>query len=196
MTETLIIIDWDDTLFPTTWISKNKINIENKQSKSYPFLISLDKAIADFLTKCINCGRTIIITNALITWINICSKVLPQTAKLFKYIKIVSAREEYQSVTDDVNKWKQLAFKKELVELLNNNENINSIVSIGDADYEYYALINLYNIKKNINLKSLKLVRNPSIFVVYDEIKLATNHINRICSYKKDLDLNFVVKNK
>ena len=32
-TTTLIILDWDDTLFPTSWISKNNIEFLSNENK-------------------------------------------------------------------------------------------------------------------------------------------------------------------
>ena len=39
----VVFIDWDDTLFPTTWINKNNINIKN--IKNYKVFIKLDQYI-------------------------------------------------------------------------------------------------------------------------------------------------------
>ena len=32
--KTLIILDWDDTLFPTTWVTTNDIDVKNLQDTS------------------------------------------------------------------------------------------------------------------------------------------------------------------
>ena len=53
-TTTLIILDWDDTLFPTSWISKNNIEFlsnENKDLLYNKFLIFDHKLYFDNVFK-------------------------------------------------------------------------------------------------------------------------------------------------
>ena len=146
---TLIILDWDDTLFPTSWVNKNNINIMNKNDIQIykKYFEKVDIYLYKFLNLITNYGDVIIITNALLNWIEISSKILPRTYSLLKKknnIKIVSARGEYSSVTDDLMEWKKMAFQNELVKKTREKK-INNIISIGDAEYEYFALLNLYH---------------------------------------------------
>jgi len=189
---TLIILDWDDTLFPTSWVNSNDVNITNINKLGYiKFFEKIDTSLNKLFSNLINLGDILIITNALLNWINISSKVLPKTNKLFennKNIKFVSARGEYSPLTDDINDWKKLAFINELKKKTH-QKNINNIISIGDAEYEYNALINLYENDTYRLLKSIKFIRYPDNYNIYEQINILNNSIKNVCLYKGHLDL-------
>ena len=88
-------------------------------------------------------GKIIIVTNASLKWINISSDNVPKTKKLLNNIKVVSARDNYQHV-GDIYQWKTLSFIDQIKEELSHH-NYANIISIGDAEYEYKALINLFH---------------------------------------------------
>jgi hypothetical protein len=190
---TLIILDWDDTLFPTTWVNKYNINIidKNNQIVYQKFFKNLDILLEKLFRLLIKCGNVMIITNALLNWIDISSKILPITSDFIQranIIKIISARSDYSKTSSDPMEWKRLAFAKELQKL---NKNINNIISIGDAEYEYNALVKLYVSDENQFrlLKTVKFVRNPDITHLADQIKILYNSISKICKEPTFLDL-------
>ena len=198
---TLIILDWDDTLFPTSWINKNNIEFLSEQNKTIlynKFFHKIDNNLYGLLTKLIKCGKVLIITNALLNWIDMSVNILPKTSKLLKsnVIKIISARGEFSHYTNNMVDWKKLAFKREL-QLLLENTKINNIISIGDAEYEYMALINLYenNKQKYRLLKSIKFKRNPNINEIDEQIEITDNAIVDVCTHRGHLDLVFRDKN-
>ena len=61
--KTLIILDWDDTLFPTSWITKNEIDITNTNIQHV--FSKLDILISQILQKMIY-PRFILIMNLLL----------------------------------------------------------------------------------------------------------------------------------
>lgn len=189
---TLIILDWDDTLFPTSWVNKNNINIININKLNYHrFFEKIDIFLNKLFNNLVKLGDIIIITNALLNWIDISSKILPLSYNLFKNnknIKFVSARGEYSSLTNDINNWKKMAFINELNKKTH-QKNINNIISIGDAEYEYFALINLYNKKNNRLLKAVKFIKYPDNYNICEQINILNNSIKNICTYKGNLDL-------
>lgn len=191
--DTLIILDWDNTLFPTSWIIKNKINIKDPEvsNKYIVYFYDLDTILYELLTKLMDYGKVVIVTNALPTWIDISSRVLPKTSYILKKIKIVSARKNYQPHSPHMMDWKKMAFKDEVLgEMLNNN--ILNIVSVGDAEYEYMALIELYNLNhKPKLLKSIRFVDEPSHETLIDQLEVLKNSVVTICLIKKHLDKKF-----
>lgn len=192
--DTLILLDWDNTLFPTTWVMKNNINIENKDVKSHDkYFNSLDNMLYKLFIKLLQHGKVVIVTNALPMWVNLSTQVLPLTGEfLNKYkVKIISARKIYRVQSPNMMDWKKLAFKDQVKKEMENN-NVLNIISIGDADYEYKALIDLYtlNHKKKI-LKSIKFLNEPSHDTLIDQLEVLYDKINEICMSKKHLDLKF-----
>ena len=113
---TLIILDWDDTLFPTHCVISNNMNVGNKllRHKYIDYFKNLDGVLSKFLQKIIKIGKVIIITNALLEWIGLSSDILPKTTQVLKHIKVISARAKYQPVSENIMDWKELAFKNEI----------------------------------------------------------------------------------
>lgn len=204
---TLIILDWDDTLFPTTWVTSNDINIRNLNMSNSKSIISyfshVDNELDHLLRTLLKCGHVAIVTNAMLNWINISSNILPRTSKILANknkgfdIEVVSARGSYQAQSNDPMDWKKLAF----AEIIKNSKfrKINNIISIGDAEYEYKALINLYdenseNQKSYKLLKSVKFVKYPTNHILLDQIKVMQNAAVQVSTKKTHLDLKFELK--
>ena len=138
----------------------------------------------------------------MLNWINISSNILPKTSKILangdgKFdIEIISARGSYQSISKNPMDWKKFAFE----EILKNNKykKVNNIISIGDAEYEYKALINLYEDSKSPKnyklLKSVKFVKYPTNHVLLDQIKVIQDAAIKVCTTQTHLDLRFELK--
>ena len=184
---TIFILDWDDTLFPTSWFLTNNIN----KYKLDNYFNKLDQELNIFLNKLLEVGKIIIITNASYDWVIESSKFLKQTHQLITQLKIISAREIYQHKTDQI-KWKILTF---LEYFKNNIEYYNNIISIGDAEYEYNAIVTLYklNNKKKIFFKSIKFIKYPTFDYLLEQLKIL-NIVDNIYINKRHSDILFVKK--
>jgi len=197
---TLIILDWDDTLFPTTWVNKNNVQIMNISKELYlRFFEKIDNSLLKLFKLLVKCGDVIIITNALLNWIDISSRIVPLTNNFINKcnrIKIVSARGEYSSYTDNLMDWKKMAFQNELAKKTKEKK-INNIISIGDTEYEYYALLNLYKGEPDNYrlLKAVKFIKYPDNTQILEQIIIMINSISNICTYKGHLDLKLFNKN-
>lgn len=193
---TLIIIDWDDTLFPTTWVHDNNISLLNNVNKNKNKFYELDNTIFDVLTNLSKLGKVVIVTNAAKKWVSMSSVVLPQTKQLInESINVISARDMYKKeYPKDTYIWKKLVFKNLVLTHFMYRFSTENIVSIGDADYEYKALVDLYNnnlkTPKRI-LKSVKLIRYPSVDVLLDQLKVLNDSVSDICSHNTHIDLVF-----
>lgn len=189
---TYIILDWDDTLFPTTWTTKNKLNFEQYNVERYAdYFRNLDNILYKLLLKLNDFGKVVIITNALPMWIDMSSKVLGKTRKLLQNINIISAKKMYRDKFQNAVDWKKMAFKEELEKY---KHNITNIISIGDAIYEYIALIKLYDPAKNTKyLKSIKMVEKPNYEALMKQLYKLYDHIPSICTIDKHLDMKFTL---
>lgn len=193
---TLIILDWDDTLFPTTWVMKNGIDVMNFSLKErfIKIFTELDNILSELLVKLQNYGDVVIITNALPVWVKVSSSTLPKTNKILNGLKIVSARKNYKYISSNMMDWKKLAFKNEITQLINKHNFLN-IISVGDAEYEYIALVNLYKATNTDKLlKSIKLMDHPSNEILIDQLKVLTKVIPNVCLNDNHLDLKFKLK--
>lgn len=204
---TKTILDFDDTLFPSTWCNKNMINLNDVESvSSYKlYFIELDKTVSDFLINLQKYGEIYIVTNANIKWIKACLNILPHTKKAImeNNIRIVSARDLYSQTLSSPTEWKINTFKDILTDVtqkLPQKSNCNTflnVVSIGDAHYEYVALLNLDNFfkseNKNINylLKSIKFIEKPNFDLIIDQIEVVKKNIAIIVNKIGYVDLKF-----
>jgi hypothetical protein len=187
---TLFILDWDDTLFPTNWVIKN--NIISYQHETVPILFDkLDKSLSKLLNKLLIIGNIIIVTNAMSVWIKISSQFLPLTLRILKHIKIISARDLYGTVTSDANIWKIMTFKTEIPKIV--KDDFINIISVGDADYEYNALVNFYDScrYKNKLLKSVRFVKIPTNEQIIEQVNILTDAVEDITYEPRHLDLIF-----
>jgi hypothetical protein len=191
--ETVIILDWDDTLFPTSFVSYNNIKLFDPEVRNRYLLYfsELDSIVYRLLKKLSEFGKILIVTNAMPVWVNVSSLVLPMTHTLLQNIKIVSARKNYQQKSSNMMDWKKFAFRDEIKNIMT-DKNVMNIISVGDADYEYNALIDLYKFKQNSKLlKSVKFITDPSLETLIDQLEVMYNSVNDVCLTRDHLDLNF-----
>ena len=89
-----------------------------------------------------------------------------------------------------MDSWKINSFKK------NVNNNYQNIISIGDALFEYNALVKLYfdNPSNKRFLKTIKLLEEPSFDKLIDQLGVIYNAINDIVATNSHLDL--ILRNK
>jgi hypothetical protein len=211
----IFIIDWDDTLFPTTWVNTNKINMSDVNSvKDYKlYFLELDKTVSNFLESFNKIGDIYIVTNANIKWIKSCLNILNLTRETIikNNIRIVSARDSYAQGGNSPSEWKTRTFQdilediiKKILLNLKPNTCLN-IISLGDAQYEYIALINLDSYFKtnkliknspdssNINylLKSIKFIEKPEFDYIIDQLGVILKNKNSIINKLGYIDLKF-----
>lgn len=202
--KTLIIYDWDDTLFCTSWITNNQVDLHNPlyKRRHIDFFKKLDRILFKLFIKMLRYKNTklIIVTNATKQWITICCEVLPRTKNIIhKYVDVISARDVYQEkYPRNSYIWKKLIFRELAKEYFLNqtiNKQIQNIISIGDAEYEFNALKNLDNQQTNIRLlKSIRMIQGPSYDQIIDQLNVINNNFYDLYIRNNHMDLFFSSK--
>jgi len=211
----IIIIDWDDTLFPTSWINKNNIKFDdtNTIDKYKLYFLELDKTISSFLESLQKISDVYIVTNANINWIKSCLQMLHLTANAIikNNIRLVSARDNYSNKKDSPTEWKIFTFQDIINDILNKinfnfkKNTILNIISLGDAMYEYIALIKLNTFLKkfiedklknndcnfNYLLKNIKFMDKPEFNYIIDQIQLVDKKKDEIINKLSYIDMKF-----
>jgi len=93
--ETLILLDWDDTICPTTSCCSESVEQPDLSDAQGEALRRHQEAVLDYLTVCSKHGRVIIVTMALEVWVKQCiAKLMPEVEDLLfeLQIEVVSAR--------------------------------------------------------------------------------------------------------
>ena len=183
--KTLTIFDWDDTLFPTIqYINYNNVEFER-----------LDYNIYSLFSFILNYSQIIIITDANKEWFIKCIQYLNYTKQLINenQIKILSTRDiikEYENIynKDLLLKNRKIKIFKCILLLF---PEYNNIISIGDSEKEYEALINLYKNNKNESryFKNIKLFKYPNSDLILEEIKLLKNNYFDIYKIQENKDI-------
>lgn len=190
MPRTLTILDWDDTLFPTSWVLKKNIDLtkDEEQNKYLIFFAKLDLLLYKILTEFIKHGKVVIVTHAMTKWVLTSSNILPNTQTLIlKQVKIISARELFQKKhPEKLAIWKSVIFHN----LVKQNK-VQHIVSVGDADYEFKALINLHDGQNERLLKSVRFLSSPSYDSLIDQLEVLHKNIQSILNHNNHMDLKF-----
>jgi hypothetical protein len=187
---TIVICDWDDTLFPTSWINEENINLTDIRSRyRYArYFDSLDKHLSDTVKRIKKYGSLMIITNATRQWVQITLTVLPKTKEALNNVPIVSARESFQNHCG-IKDWKKYTFKAELSK--EGRTHYKNIISIGDANYEHHALVDLYkwDVIPHKYLKSVKFTRSTDYSDLFNQIQMIGDEIKNIIRAQRHLDL-------
>ncbi|CAD7942175.1 unnamed protein product [Amoebophrya sp. A25] len=167
--QTILVFDWDDTLFPTTWVrhymglhwkyplQEQPINAIQKR-KIKLALDELANEVEQFLLAALQRGRVVIVTLARVPWVKLsCDNFFPRIGQLIKDhdINIVYAQEARSSsdreqdppVNDPAAQeafWtgkKQLAIRREVEHFYSQypGQSWKNVISIGDSDFERKA---------------------------------------------------------
>ena len=190
----IFIFDWDDTLFPTSFLVKEgiiKLDV-NKLSKEIRFLFTtLENACINILNFAINKGNVYIITNSSINWLTYSSDIyFPKLKTILDKIKIISARDEY-GYMNPAN-WKQKAFLKVIKDI--DTKLINNIICLGDSMLELEAAINLASQFNASCLKTIKFKENPNIKDLIRQLNLIEDKFDYIYSKAKNLSIKIEQK--
>ena len=193
----LFIFDWDDTLFPTSFLVNEKIEeiSEKKLSEELKLLFSeLENIVVNILNYALNKGDVYIITNSSFSWLNYSSdKYFPNLKNILEKIKMISARDEFENIYPGKNKlWKEKAFLKLRNEF--NNNLVTNIVCFGDSMIELDAGKTLASQFNNSFYKTIKFKEKPDFEDLIKQLNLINNKIDYIYSIPKNLSITIEQK--
>ena len=193
----LIIFDWDDTLFCTSQIAKINYLNQNHMSQFYiNQFLKLENEVKKILQNSINKAETYIITNSEPGWVEYsCKQFFPSLIDLLSQITIISARGLYENKFPNYSDmWKINTFN-DIVDLYDQNL-LSNIMCIGDSFLDINAGKNLSNQFKNAFIKTIKFKEAPTIDELIMEIKLVNEKFIYIYSAVKNWTINIKKKFK
>jgi phosphoglycolate phosphatase-like HAD superfamily hydrolase len=169
--ENLIIFDWDDTLFPTTWLQERGALGEGAWTtpEQDAQLDALADLVAVTLETAKRRGGVAIVTNAQEGWLEMsCEALMPSLQPHLAGVRIISARSRYEKRgLYEPTTWKCFAFEDLVGEVFGalGESGVavrRNIVSIGDSEHEMKAL-KWVGTCTECNAKYLRLMRRPSL---------------------------------
>lgn len=202
----LLILDFDDTLFPTSYLSKSKSNSTSNNIEDLT-LFDLEKKLLSFLNSALKYCDILIVTNAEKAWVDLKLEEMKDLQNFINnHTKVISAREYFQenkfnSILNQDNNgdkdngsefWKSTTFFYYIYAFTQQyNYEFYNIISIGDSEYERTALqfcertIN----DNHIYSKSIKLLNHPSIEYIYHQFSFLDSYLPQLISHHGSLDL-------
>ncbi len=175
--QTLIILDWDDTLLPsrvaTRWMAPRT---PSRVLPKIPAGLATDldllgEDVIALLKACKARGRVIIVTNAMKGWVESSGKrLLPKVLAhiVHEQIPIVSAQHDWYAPRrrtyngiDDPTEWKVACFKTQVDNFASTSLSAVNLLSVGDSMYERTAAQGLLS-NDNVGVcKTVKFVDTP-----------------------------------
>jgi hypothetical protein len=187
----VVILDWDDTFFPSSLLRPNsgKIDdIDTKMVASSEFIAYEATALA-CLEKLVHVGaKVLIVTNADKGWVELCCERF--AIKLGKRIRdlsipIISARTLHEKKHPErMIYWKYLVFEQEVI-----HDGQFHMISVGDSICERAAVARLADTYKYTVMKNVKLKDKPTMKELQHQLYALSVYVSNIVSYPFCLDL-------
>jgi len=215
--ETLILLDWDDTLCPTYCCSKllQKATLSATEEEA---LCRHQEAVIKFLKAAREHGHVTIVTMAMKSWVTAsAAKLMPKLPDVLKELQIdvVSARESLaqrlrrSAFSDDRDpaqfiKMKAMdqvikQFYKPDSRLSTQARSWKNIVSIGDSSAERLALQDLvfrrmqrshHGVWKECRCKTILLLENPTLDKLTKEMRMMQAALPPVARYDGDMHID------
>ena len=211
--KTLIIFDFDDTLFCTKYfdtftlsyqdIFSCKVSLEEINPCLLRELKELESTIIELFMNLQQNYDIIIISNANMKWINNCLTHFLEELKEYineNNIKIYSAKNMFYKIVKNKNDWKIKCFKKVINDIYKDHLKYSdlTVISIGDNNEEKKAVFNLAKNNKfqKIKAKFIRMISYPSAATIILELKYLNKNLNNmILSNNSIYKMNIEFKN-
>lgn len=182
--KTIIILDWDDTLFPTTEYLAMRYIVNFNE---------LDNILSRLINLIHKYGDVYIVTNAMKLWVYNLLKYMPSLKKeIDNNISIISARDLYEHKGEQtIMSWKPMVFKDIT------KDSGNNIIIIGDSVYEETGIIELKkSLRNRAYLKLVRFIPSPNYHIIKEQLRLLQVLFkkSKIVNLSKDIDIKFIIK--
>jgi len=213
----VIIFDYDDTIFPNTYINNLGLSLSSDLSSLPQSFFDDMEHLAEILTETIEqaskLGDLYLVTNGKEGWIELsCSKFIPSLSSVLKKFKrVISARSTYEFLhPENPIMWKKEVFSDILREFIlytffkikegiflidNETMKLAQLISIGDGIPEREASIlatKEYN-QFNILCKTVKFVERPSCEQLKLQIIMVRECLERIRNHHSSIDVEITL---
>jgi hypothetical protein len=213
-----LIFDWDDTLFPTWYVTEVVLACRPEESltkggplpEDSPFAQELAhhaKAVESVLREAAKHGQVAIVTLGMKTWVDMsASRWLPtlnfEALRQELGISVVYARDclkrHTRSGDEDVNIFavaKALAMKKVVKRLIRDDLFGGNLISIGDSHFEAYAakdfLWSICGEHRHLDpvVKTVKLLHEPNLEELRMQLVFLQDWLHHFVCQAADFDL-------
>jgi hypothetical protein len=172
--KSIFVVDWDDTLFPTSrW--------EGEKNS----LAALEPVVCHMLCELVKRGSTLIVTNSEDGWVDFCikSSSWSQLETLMGFIPVYSAQSRFASAEcTNPSEWKKLAFDSILSTI-----DSHQIISIGDGPSEREAAVAAASNVSKVS-KCIATAKFPSVEQIIKQCQYICDQLDFIVHHPNNLD--------
>jgi hypothetical protein len=189
--ELLILLDWDDTIMPTTFLQRRGIDLTTQEVPEdvVAALKAYGEHAANTLRALLLHGSIVIVTNAETGWVELtAARFLPAVEPLLRDVECISARSTFEpkGFATPVE-WKEEAFAQ-VVGFRYGEKRGMPVLSIGDAKHEREA-VHRIALRCGIVPKSVKLMVLPDVEMLQREHELLFDQVHHLCTVDGPFDI-------
>jgi|LauGreDrversion4_2_1035121.scaffolds.fasta_scaffold16325_3 hypothetical protein len=199
--ETLLIFDYDDTLFPTSFLAQKgyKLDGPDASPEIQAILDEYSTVVEETLIDARQHGRVVIVTNAESGWVTLTAqKFMPRLGSILSSFPSISARSTYEPLgISNPFEWKLKAFERVIYEhhhaLSSPDAAIGrmNVLSFGDSIHERDAAHQVCASLSSSPLfcKSIKFIERPDIAQLTKQHVLIRDNLSKVVAHEGTLDL-------
>jgi len=192
---TLWVWDWDDTLFPSSWINMQAMRLDDDYVVPPLLRQELDR-LAEHVQATLeiaqSIGDVVIITNAEEGWVPLsCAKFTPSLKPLVDRFKVVSARTRYETAgIFSPLAWKMQCFEHEITAHFQGKgyHGFRNVISLGDSVHEREAMQRVAS-EIQCGSKTVKFPERPTLQDLITCHVRVQKALPAVASHDGDLDL-------
>jgi hypothetical protein len=202
---TVTVLDWDDTLMPSTWLKDQGLSsaaLADKFGITKEMVDACEEVavhVQRVIQKAQEYGKVFIITNGTHGWVEkSCELFMPSIRNLVLSLPIISAADLYRYFSKDPISWKRMAFRRDLLDRAFGGmpRAARVVISIGDGYAEQQASRNLmmigsYSQVGLLSVRSLKIVESSSPAVLIRQLDEICQVLPSLATQSGDFDLQW-----
>ncbi len=195
---TLIIFDFDDTLFPTSFLAASGYT-HHKHSDLPDDLqqemSNVEQASIKLLLEARKYGKVKIVSNGGMDWISeACEEFTPCLWNVIKglSIEVISARDRYEGKSEDLSEWKRKVFSKLLRKMkcrVRPCRKALTLISVGDSSIDRNATLNCEGIVPIDGIKFVKFERSISTETLTLQLNRTSKMISELATLQQHADI-------
>ncbi len=168
---TLIVYDFDDTLFPTAFFTRNRLHQFSRFQLPRNVLLafaSLESSVIELLRESKRHGTVKIVSNGNMRWLLFAIRgYMPRLLRFLRRnnIEVISAVDRRRANVNDPMIWKHDVFRHLLADIYDRTicPCLVKLISVGDGEAERQAALSLSSFLPLNRIRIVKFPPNPSL---------------------------------
>jgi hypothetical protein len=181
--KTLIVFDWDDTVLPTSWLERQRMNPSTAPRHVQAALRAFEPVVRESFEQALKLGTVILVTNAAPGWIEASAQeFLPNLAARLRGLGMPIHAKPFHA---NMN-FKLDVFRREA-------KGYSRVLSLGDGPVERLALLRCSDADVRLSVKFREM---PTMAQLGQQHELLQARLAEIMTSQQDLDLRFQLNTK